>query len=1162
MAMSIATRFGAFVVAVGSLLMTVSAASQTFPWQRNYAQPLPEGRLAYTPEPFEFKTGPSVFYIDFESGDDSNPGSREAPWKHHPWDPNATGQSASTRGAHTYVFKQGVIYRGVLRPNGDQGNPTDPIRLTRDPSWGEGEAKIYASELVSTWEREAHPGIEVDRDQIWMAEVDFLPRTLWMIDDEAEEPIHRLTLARWPNWGESDPNDVLREWPVWENPEWWRDGNAFYRMEVNGRPLHLGIDTANFTRPAEDYIGATVWSEWGIVMGSPYPALVEGFDEEQRGVAFRGPWTFDALEVIIRNNRYHLEDKPWMLDEAGEFWVERLGDNQARIYLRLPEDRDPNTVTIEAGRHYNIIDTNELLHVHISGLTFRFTNVWWDYNFPAWAHPDLRAAVIRLNGSGDNIKVHHNRFEHVNMPIRMDVGSTEQTIGHVAIHDNVMHHTEHGAVRLAARFSNETPTTYGEFVHADVLRNDLYRIGWRILSGEHGHAVDLVHPTTSHIAGNFLYRIAGWGISVFGGKPSANWIDTLEVPLSRHIIHQNSVIDCLLKSNDWGAIETWQGGTFYVFDNYVFNPVAFKHWVWQEGDSDNIGSFGHAYYLDGSFKNYVFNNIGAGRNNELGTRSVNTTAIQNIYSFENWFFNNTFHRFAEMTRQQEPSASRYRYLGNIFNDTSRFVFRLTDPQDVEPDPNAFHYQTGGSFNYPTIALGENLMYQVPERLGAFEETGAVFRSLAGFRDALSRVGAQRSDLGEILDGSPLRDADAGNFRPLEEGAAQEGGVTVFVPWALANVVGEWQFTLNRADPNEVFDEHWTMTRAYTNRNRYRETPRYSLLGSDFTESHYVDGPLANWTRSALHISSDQTLTISGLDVRSQPSNAASTPTVMHEFPWGTAEIPEEVALGESVRIVVQLSESPGDQQVGAHLHWMRPQAWGGFADLGRVSDLGNNRYSIEFNAPRPDGLASWNFMLFLSPDNSWETRTSEVQISVPVAAPRMAGLHRTVDIDEEDLLIEVHFRTEDANGALVEKITDAGYSLALVNGQPELRFVDSAGASYRASIEINLADGDWHHLLVELDRAGQAVRFYVNGRELTVTTDGNFPMASLSNESDFVVGRDLAVSLDFLRVAQSTLARSRTTIEELYQWQKNGPQYRDFAGRDRRERNAIGALRE
>jgi hypothetical protein len=71
---------------------------------------------------------------------------------------------------------------------------------------------------------------------------------------------------------------------------------------------------------------------------------------------------------------------------------------------------------------------------------------------------------------------------------------------------------------------------------------------------------------------------------------------------------------------------------------------------------------------------------------------------------------------------------------------------------------------------------------------------------------------------------------------------------------------------------------------------------------------------------------------------------------------------------------------------------------------------------------------------------------------------------------------------------------------------------------------------------------------------------------SLANDGDVHVGgtpdgRYLDGTLDFLRIAQGTLADADTTIEELYAWEFDGPFLRDFAGRKpigtRRDAGAI-----
>jgi hypothetical protein len=201
----------------------------------------------------------------------------------------------------------------------------------------------------------------------------------------------------------------------------------------------------------------------------------------QRGVAFRGPWNNEKLENIIKGNRYYLEDKPQWLDEPGEFWVERVGE-RGRIYLRLPGDVDPNTVTVEAGRHVNFLDATQLNHVHISGLVFRFSNVHWDFNDPGWAHPDIKGAVVRLNGTGDDIRVHNCTFEHVN---------TRSFSAAMAQARRCAHQRHVGAIyrswRVLCRIRPPTGLAKPGSLHKnlEMLRNNLYHVGWRIVSGEH-----------------------------------------------------------------------------------------------------------------------------------------------------------------------------------------------------------------------------------------------------------------------------------------------------------------------------------------------------------------------------------------------------------------------------------------------------------------------------------------------------------------------------------------------------------------------------------------------------------------------------------------------------------------------------------------------------
>ena len=114
-----------------------------YSWQKQHANITSGGDIKWNPDDFVFETGTSVRYIDYEEGDDSNDGrTKSTPWKHHPWDNNATGNAAACTGIHTYVFKRGVVYRGKLIAR-ESGTPLNPVRLTSDPAWGSGKAYFF-----------------------------------------------------------------------------------------------------------------------------------------------------------------------------------------------------------------------------------------------------------------------------------------------------------------------------------------------------------------------------------------------------------------------------------------------------------------------------------------------------------------------------------------------------------------------------------------------------------------------------------------------------------------------------------------------------------------------------------------------------------------------------------------------------------------------------------------------------------------------------------------------------------------------------------------------------------------------------------------------------------------------------------------------------------
>ncbi len=373
--------FSVLAVAIVTAAPPAAPNAGRFSWQKSHAKVTAEGGLEWAPQPFVFQAGGSIRYIDYANGHDDNPGTRNRPWKHHPWDAQARGKAAQGTGIQTYVFKRGVIYRGSLAAK-ESGRPGSPIRLTSDPSWGSGEASLYGSKrITSGWTRgnaQSAPGIP-SPEAVWYKDIgtELPPRAMWMV---AGGGITRIPLARDPNWKVSNPDDVKSEWYQWEKIE-----PTKVTIEGKEQARLWAIDSTHLT--AEDknaYAGGIVWTEYASVMGTPNPTPIEAYDPVRHAVRLAGPYEDPRVYKPVPHCRYFLENLPGFLDAPGEYYFVQEGPLAGRLYVRLPGSRTPTGVAIEIAERLTIVDIREQSHIHISGLTFRFQNVinWYDPGVP------------------------------------------------------------------------------------------------------------------------------------------------------------------------------------------------------------------------------------------------------------------------------------------------------------------------------------------------------------------------------------------------------------------------------------------------------------------------------------------------------------------------------------------------------------------------------------------------------------------------------------------------------------------------------------------------------------------------------------------------------------------------------------------------------------
>lgn len=1149
-------------------LLALAACLQAadYSWQEPQAEVIASGDLRWTPRPFVYAPGASVRYIDYAEGQDDRDGLTPATaWQHHPWDANATATAAACTGSQTYVFKRGVAYRGALVAK-ESGTADDPIQLTSDPAWGSGEAALYGSEQVTDWQRGAQNPALPEAGKVWTKELDFTPRCVWLV--KADGSVERIPLARTPNWTVSDPDDVKSEWWEWENP-----GTPFdnFTTTDKGKKLNLGVDTKHLTEPADYYTGGTIWTEYGWVMGTPYPTAIEAVDTERKGLGFGGQWGGVGGQKIVRFNRYYLEDKPQYLDSPGEFWFEKKGKG-GRLYLRLPGDQDPNTAHVEVARRSTLIDSDGTSHVRVSGLAFRFTNVFWDLTAGPYVGKDVDPACIRLLGSGTDIQVTNCRFEYVNLPIRLKAIGDQDALDRILISDNEFQYTDHGGIAIEDGWVwGKNDPIIGRLFAVEVLRNRFYQIGMRPTRFGQGHALIVQNAETLEVAGNILDRCYGSGIFLFGGKNSGSLADR---PLSRMLVHHNKVTDPMLNTNDWGGIETWQGGPAYVYDNISGNPGGYWNYSFKLNPTKpNAARFGHAYYLDGAFKNYHFNNIAWGKSSDPLSRLGNTSAFQEIHSYQNTFFNNTVYNFVIGSRRQAPQAGRDKFLGNIWQSIGEWVFRHADPAKTEADGNAADAGKKQShYALETNAYARNLLSGVAGRFGVLEPSGRWLPDLPAYQAVLADAGALAPSVGAVEDRPILAKAEQHDFRPTADSPAINQGVKVFVPWSLYAPVAEYHFYRNANA--HVLDEHWYLTPYYVKRDDYHQVPTYPLTGVNLDASAYTDGILEDWTAGAL--------TFNGRDQYAMASNASLAEPLGHGADnqpgeWLTATVPTGMAIGKPYQIQLRLQGVPDGSKVHMDLHWSPTTGAGGMNCWGGNPQTvkGEGPYTFTVTPEAKPNLAGFLVVVYVSKDGSWNGRFLLARVPVPLASAdaevptttvktsgeaqdgtvkQASGDSKSPEILTSNFLLEVVFRADPGQpgGRLVGKKTEAGYELRL-DGQGHLVFA-VAGTGGKASVvsTTSVTDGRWHHVIAEADRAAKTLVLYLDGKPDAKGT-GVDARVSLFNDADLTVGGTATGdcfrgAIDFLRIARGTLADAKTSIGELYAWEFDGPANRDFVG--------------
>jgi hypothetical protein len=296
-------------------------------------------------------------------------------------------------------------------------------------------------------------------------------------------------------------------------------------------------------------------------------------------------------------------------------------------------------------------------------------------------------------------------------------------------------------------------------------------------------------------------------------------------------------------------------------------------------------------------------------------------------------------------------------------------------------------------------------------------------------------------------------------------------VKVFVPWPLANTVGEWNFCEparehGSPDPLKLLDEHWIAADYLAGRDDYWKRPTWPLTLENAQPDSFKNGPLEDWTKGALHINP-------------ATKTFARLPDADLKKPFTT-------------KLATQ------------HIH-------------GKPAD---------------------------KKDFTFEGKEL-----------------RSPEIHDASFIIELVAKFNSKDGTVLSKrMKDgAGYVLKFNNGGLMFELANNTGLSGFGNAPV--ADGKWYHIIIEANRNAARGEVTMNvfpiGQNAALPhiqthSDSSFA-GNLANNADLLLGaEDPAESadfeIDFLRIALSTLAESRTTAAELHAWQFNGPQHRDMRG--------------
>jgi hypothetical protein len=1072
-----------------------------FSWQQPEARILPTGNREWTPKPFVYEHGTSVRYIDFDSGDDT----RDGMTRQTAWKHHPWDIAAAANAKACRGVQTYVFKRGVAyrgaMMGAGSGTPGNPIRLTSDPSWGSGDAMVLGSTQIKGGWKKANA-----------AEAPGIPDPdkVWYIDLGVNY--------------DSDSNTYGEDFTAKFSAMWQVNGGKVDRLNIARFPNY---DLSDPNNPVKNWL---VWTGY------------------QPAAGFTNGGTFTAPELKGLG--------PKGLLDGAVIWTE-TSFLMAAPHKVSPKNYDPVAGTVqfsEKGRPDWRRIPNKHVHFMIENVA-QFLDSPGEYFFatqgpkagrlflraPADADPNTAVYEVAQNRFPLYLRDQHDvvvsglRFsfndpddgDYDDTPDQIRASACVRIVGNCSditvknckfynVADAVAAFPRPGPDVRSDGASSPAVGTYEQYSHgigpfANDVMDNIFVTDNDIQHVERAYALYLAGAgakTADAPYGKLLHvEVLRNRVVDTGFRP--DWFFTSSIPAVSVEDAQTAEIAGNIVNTSWGQGIYTRGGK----ESGERNVVPLTRILVHDNQIDNTmlacNDYGGLEHFQGG-PVYLYNNI---TRNCVGNRVPGHELGYSLYldgAFKAYSFNNI------IAGRVDPKDPAYH------NNCGYFMVFGFMNQLFDNTIYHFEYGMDGSSGNRSNVLG-NVLADCTKTFIGEERPGDVV--MTGDMARKGPVGIPTMAYADnVFFGHPQGNHSANDAFGYVAGVSGQGRGTAGggAPVYGGKTLNELKTNLE-AQKARLATIGWIapkMPLADPAHEDYRPSPAASASVKQRGVKYFVPWALAR--------------------------------TVGEWNFYKSASTPQTV-LGEGFYMT--------DEYMDRGMYFFIPRN-----DL-TVSECTVNDYVPGCLEDWIDGALAFDGQRVATLSQAELTQNMEYRAGRGARITYDGSKRETVDMAANNFLIETVFKTAPGHtgGVLASKVSGAGYELA-VGDSGTVRLTLRAGnatATVNGTVKVN--DGQWHHVLVEVDRAAGKASIYVDGKPAGEgRLDGIAKDASLANNADFAVGKGFVGAMDFLRVCRSTLAESKTSIGELYAWEFDGPALRDFFGHKpagKRDAGAIGLAR-